>query len=364
MATTPSHGQNLNSAPTGDLPIANSPGNDRRIAVLLVGYGEVQHSGNLASYNTQALDLLVSKFVPIPKWLYPLLGGLVGIINEHEYWNHQFTSPYNDIFEQQRCGIEHRLQQRWGKRIQVFKAFSTCENWLPEKVLAEIQRQGFRQVILYPLLLIDSVFTSGIAIEQMNRGLSQISARLPETAPWLDEIRYIPSFHDQSGYTELVVKLIQEQIQQQLAFAHLPAQTGIVLINQGSPKEANGFTTGISESEALYERVRSHLIHQYPLISIGWYNHTVPFSSWPGPTVTQAAKNLIQLGATAIVLMPAGSPVDNRETILDLDYIVHDLERQHPGVTYLQMNCVNDHPEFLDMASDWADTQIAALKKA
>jgi hypothetical protein len=125
--------------PSGDLPIANSPGNDRRIALLLVGYGEVQHSGNLASYNTQALDLLVSKFVPIPKWLYPLL-------------------------------------------------------------------------------LIDSVFTSGIAIEQMNRGLSQISARLPEMTPWLDEIRYIPSFHDQSGYTELVVKLIQQQIQQQLAY--------------------------------------------------------------------------------------------------------------------------------------------------
>jgi len=340
------------------LPDAITDGADQRTAILLVGFGEVKHSGNLASYNTQALNLLVSKFVPIPKWLYPLIGHLVGILNEHEYWNHRFTSPYNEIFEQQRLGIEQRLQQRWGRQIQVFKAFSTCENWFPEKVLAEIQQQGFRRVILYPLLLIDSIFTTGITIEQMNRGLSQIGDRLPEEAPWLDSLRYIPSFYDQPGYTKLVAQLIQERIQKKLAFAHLPSRIGIVLINQGSPKDARGFTTGIGESEVLYERVRSRLVNQFPLISIGWYNHAVPFSSWPSPTVAQAAKNLVQLGASAVVLMPVGSPADNRETILDLDYIVHDLERRHPGVTYLQMNCVNDHPDFLDMAADWANSQI------
>ncbi|MGF1497503.1 MAG: hypothetical protein ACFB8W_11855, partial [Elainellaceae cyanobacterium] len=46
------------------LPDAITDGADQRTAILLVGFGEVKHSGNLASYNTQALNLLVSKFVP------------------------------------------------------------------------------------------------------------------------------------------------------------------------------------------------------------------------------------------------------------------------------------------------------------
>jgi ferrochelatase len=37
------------------------------------------------------------------------------------------------------------------------------------------------------------------------------------------------------------------------------------------------------------------------------------------------------------------------------------LRRQRPDVRYVQMPCVNDHPEFLKMAADWANPQIEAL---
>lgn len=329
------------------------PACEPKVAVLLVGYGEVEHLRELASYNAQAVGLLLSKFVAIPRWLHPWFGQLIAVINQREYRDHRFISPHNEIFERQRRGIERHLQQRWGQRVQVFKAFNSCDSWFPHQVLETIQAEGFQRVLVYPLLVINSVFTSGLAIEQINQGLHPLQSEF--------SLRFIPSFHDQPGYIDLQARMIREQIEAKLAAAYLPIQIGIVLVNQGSPEEANGFETGLRESRILAARVKQRLINEYPLISVGWYNHTVPFTRWPGPSVAKAAQNLIRLGAGAIAFVPIGSATENRETILDLDYIIHRLEDRYPQTAYLQLNCVNDHPDFLKLAADWAMPEVEAL---
>jgi hypothetical protein len=74
--------------------------------------------------------------------------------------------------------------------------------------------------------------------------------------------------------------------------------------------------------------------------------------------------NLIDLGATALVFMPIGFATENHETLLDVEHIIEALRRKHPEVTYVQMPCVNDHPEFLQMAATWTDKHIANLLEA
>lgn len=49
-----------------------SPATDR-VAVILMGYGEVESYDDFANYNEQALNLLTAKFAPVPTWLYPPL---------------------------------------------------------------------------------------------------------------------------------------------------------------------------------------------------------------------------------------------------------------------------------------------------
>jgi protoporphyrin/coproporphyrin ferrochelatase len=331
-----------------------------RVAVLLMGYGEVESYEDFANYNEQALNLLTAKFAPVPTWIYPPLAKLLAVFDLHE-WSHQhdhFISPHNAIFEQQRAGIEQNLRAKWGDRVQVFKAFNFCAPFLPEQVLTEIKAQGFDKILIYPLLVVDSIFTSGIAVEQVNKALVQLA---DGTEHWVKGTRYIPSFYNEPAYIDLMAKLVEEKIAKDLAVAHLPSQTGIVLMNHGCPHKAKGFTSGIDESQALYERVREKLIHRYPLISVGWLNHQTPLIEWTQPNTDLAAKNLIDLGATALVFMPIGFATENHETLLDVDHIIHGLRRKHPEVTYVQMACVNDHPEFLQMAADWADPQIEAL---
>jgi len=155
--------------------------------------------------------------------------------------------------------------------------------------------------------------------------------------------------------------LVEEKINADLATAYLPSHIGIVLMNHGCPHKAKGFTSGITESQALYDLVRDKLINRYPLISVGWLNHDTPLIEWTQPNAEQAAKNLIQLGAKVIIFMPIGFATENHETLLDVHHIIHALEKQHSGVDYVQMACVNDNPEFLAMAAEWANPYLAEL---
>ncbi|HEY9805181.1 MAG TPA: ferrochelatase [Candidatus Obscuribacterales bacterium] len=339
-------------------PASSAP--QDRVAVLLMGYGEVESYEDFANYNEQALNLLTAKFAPVPTWIYPPLAKLLAVFDLHE-WGHQhdnFISPHNAIFEQQRAGIEKNLQARWGDRVQVFKAFNFCAPFLPEQVLTEIKTLGFDKILIYPLLVVDSIFTSGIAVEQVNNALAKLA---DGTEHWVKGQRYIPSFYSEPEYIDLLARLVEDKIKADLAVAHLPSQTGIILMNHGCPHKAKGFTSGIEESEALYNRIREKLIYRYPLISPGWLNHQTPLIEWTQPNAELAAKNLMDLGATALVFMPIGFATENHETLLDVDHIIHGLRRQRPDVTYVQMECVNDHPEFLQMAADWANPQIEAL---
>jgi ferrochelatase len=341
-------------------PTSLTPNNSDRVAVLLMGYGEVESYEDFANYNEQALNLLTAKFAPVPTWIYPPLAKLLAVFDLHE-WSHQhgnFISPHNAIFERQRAGIEKNLQDKWGDRVKVFKAFNFCAPFLPEQVLAQIKGEGFDKLLIYPLLVVDSIFTSGIAVEQVNKALVKLT---DGGEHWVKGQRYLPSFYNEPGYIDLTAKMVEEQIAKDLAVAHLPSQTGIVLMNHGCPHKAKGFTSGIDESQALYELVRQRLMYRYPLISVGWLNHDTPLIDWTQPDAKTAAKNLIDLGATAIIFMPIGFATENHETLLDVEHIVESLRHKHPEVTYRQLECVNDRPEFLQMAAEWAHPQIEAL---
>jgi len=296
----------------------------------------------------------------VPTWIYPPLAKILAMFDRHE-WGHQhhdFISPHNAIFEKQRAGIEKCLEEKWGDRIQVFKAFNFCAPFLPEQVLTEIKAQGFDKLLIYPLLVVDSIFTSGIAVEQVNKALTNL---VDSDEHWVKGQRYIPSFYNEPAYIDLMARLVEEKIAIELAEAYLPSQIGIVLMNHGCPHKAKGFTSGITESQALYDLVRDKLINRYPLISVGWLNHDTPLIEWTQPDAKQAAQNLIELGVKAIVFMPIGFATENHETLLDVDHIIHALEKQHSDVNYMQMACVNDHPDFLKMAAEWANPQIEAL---
>ena len=251
------------ATPERKINSANIINSNDKVAVVLMGYGEVESYEDFANYNEEALNLLTAKFAPVPTWIYPPLAKILALFDLHE-WSHQhgnFISPHNAIFERQRHNIEHNLQHRWGDRVKVFKAFNFCQPYLPSQVLAQVKAEGYSKILIYPLLVVDSIFTSGIAVEQINDALAK---NPDENEHWVKGIRYLPSFYNKPQYIELMAKLVEKKIQDKLSNAYIPSEIGIVLMNHGCPHEAKGFTSGIDESQALYELVREKLINRFP----------------------------------------------------------------------------------------------------
>jgi protoporphyrin/coproporphyrin ferrochelatase len=341
-------------------PVASLNGD--RVAVLLAGYGEVQSYGDLSSYNQAATKYIAAQFVSIPEWLYPAAGWLLGLQDWYNFAlkHHHFMSPENEMFEQQRFGIEKQLQKRWGNRVQVFKGFYFCKPFVQE-VVADVIEQGFQNLLIYPLLVVDSAFTGKIAVEQVNEVIAATAAQNAPQSSTFKTIRYIPAFATEPAYIDLLVRLIKESLNQAAVSRFFESQIGIILTVHGGPEKAKGMLTGVIDGQALYNSVQAQLQPQYPLMSIGWINHDMPFIQWSQPNLEQAAKALIGSGAQTILFKPLGWVTENYETILDVDDAIASLQRQYPTVTYTRLDCVNDDPDFLKIAAGWANPHIEAM---
>ena len=316
-----------------------------RVAVLLCGYGEVESNDDLAEYNATSLRLLVSKSVPIPERAIPFLSRRLArrVRAEYERAN-RFVSPHNAIFERQRTGIAEALHERYGDRVEVYSALNFCEGQKPEDVLPAIRAAGHDRLVIYPLLVVDSVYTGGLSLEQVNKALGSDGA-------WVREIRYLPSFHDRPSYHDRLASHVREGVAP-LREHYATSQIGVVLLNHGCPYKAKGFETGIRDSRTLYHAVKELLWHEFPNISVGWMNHPTP-GRWTQPDMLQAALNLVTTGARAIVFAPIGFVTDNHETILDVGYTMERLAKLHPGVETRRLASLNDDPALVRLAADW-----------
>ena len=78
----------------------------RRVAVVLYGYGEVDDPtvpGAFERYNELSLRYLVTKSVPIPARLHPIMARRLARRVAKEWADAgDFRSPHNAIFERQR----------------------------------------------------------------------------------------------------------------------------------------------------------------------------------------------------------------------------------------------------------------------
>ena len=175
-----------------------------KVAVLLCGYGEVDEYDEFAEYNERSFRLLVSKSIKFPDFSIPFLSRRLERQQRKEWHaaNH-YHSPHNDIFERQREGIERALQAQYGDDVAVFKAFNFVPPWLPEQVLADIRSQGFEKIVVYPWLVVDSVFTSGLALEQINEALAADPS-------WVKDMRYLPSFWERDDFQQRLIDQIEE----------------------------------------------------------------------------------------------------------------------------------------------------------
>lgn len=323
-----------------------------RVAVLLGGYGEVEHDHEHEDYNERSLRLLVSKSIKFPEPVIPLMARLLGRRVRREWAREDhYHSPHNDIFERQRAGIERHLHARFGEEaVRVFTALNFCDGAMPNQVLPQIKDAGFERLMVFPLEVLDSVFTSGLVIQQVNEALGS-------DHHWVKDMRYLPSFVDRHDFHDRLADHILSGLRP-LLDRYAASQIGVMLLLHGCPLESKGFEVGIRESEMLFHAVRARLVTRYPLVHIGWMNHPTP-GKWTQPDMTQSAANLIELGARAIAFASIGFVTDNHETMLDVEYERRKLPEELETIV---IPSLNDDDGFLGLAARWVSPLVAQLR--
>jgi ferrochelatase len=321
-----------------------------RVAVVLYGYGEVDDPtvpGAFERYNQLSIKYLVTKSVPIPERFHGVMARRLAKRVSKEWADAgDFRSPHNEIFDRQRDGIAEHLQSRHDG-IGVFTSHVFLDGVLPGQVLGQVRADGYDAVVHYPLLVVDSVYTGGLALEQVNESLNGDG--------WPFAKRYLPGFSRQPAYRDRLARLVDEAAGR-FRGRYQASQIGVVLINHGCPMSGRGWETGREESEELFRAVYDRVVTRWPLTSVGWLNHPTP-GKWTTPSAEVAAQHLVELGAKALVFVPIGFVTDNHETILDVEAIGRDL----PGVEIYRSPALNDDPEFLAMAAAWVSPLVDEL---
>ena len=211
-----------------------------RVAVLLTGYGEVEDYDEFTEYNERSFRLLVSKSIKFPDFAIPFLLRRLERQQRKEWHaaNH-YHSPHNDIFERQRAGIESNLRGRYGDSVSVYKTFNFVEPYLPEQVLAQIGQDGFDKVVVYPWLVVDSVFTGGLVLEQINKALSA-------NGEWLRDMRYLPSFWERDDFqqrmTDQIIDAIARRARSASPCAYMAARSSRRVRRRGSGRARRSTT--------------------------------------------------------------------------------------------------------------------------
>lgn len=325
-----------------------------RVAVVLYGYGEVDDPtvpGAFERYNELSLRYLVTKSVPIPARLHPIMARRLARRVAKEWADAgDFRSPHNAIFERQRAGIAAHLRERYGDDVGVYASHVFLDGMLPAQVLAQARADGFDTVLHYPLLVVDSAYTGGLALEQVNESLDADS--------WPHAKRYLPGFSRVEAYRDRLAARVDDVAGGFLG-RHPASQVGVVLVNHGCPLSGRGWETGRQESEELFRAVYDRVVTRWPLTSVGWLNHPTP-GRWTEPAAEVAARHLVTLGARVLVFVPIGFVTDNHETILDVEAIGPGLR----GARLHRAPALNDDPAFLEMAASWAVPLIDQLRSA
>ena len=323
-----------------------------RVAVVLYGYGEVDDPtvpGAFERYNELSLRYLVTKSVPIPARLHPLMARRLARRVAKEWADAgDFRSPHNAFFERQRAGIAAHLQERYGDDVDVYASHVFLDGMLPAQVLAQVRADGFNAVLHYPLLVVDSVYTGGLALEQVNESL--------DGDGWPHAKRYLPGFSRVEAYRDRLAERVDDVAGEFLG-RYAASQIGVVLVNHGCPMSGKGWETGRQESEELYRAVYDRVVTRWPLTSVGWLNHPTP-GKWTEPAAEVAARHLVTLGARVLVFVPIGFVTDNHETILDVEAIGRGLR----GAKLHRAPALNDDPAFVEMAAHWAVPLIEQLR--
>jgi len=305
----------------------------RRIDIICLTYGEPETPGLIGQYrySRSILKRLTRLISAIPKPVLPIIAIKRAIDRWRDQSEREFSSPLEPISKR----FANDLQLQLSEHIEAIdlRVHLALEFRAPtfKDILQSLPVEEVDQVLVLPLYVADSSFTSGIS----KIDYQELRAK---GVDWQDKIQWLSCPNGDAEFGQLVVDHVLTQCTKEglqpedLQSAHFVCGVHGTLLD---PPE--GLDNGLQTTLAHRDAVRSKLEPLFASFQVGWLNHTRG-GAWTEPAMDQLGDTLARANAKPVIYYPLGFLADNAESLLEGPDALSGL----PDL--VRLPCLNNHP--------------------
>ncbi len=312
----------------------------QRVTVLLLTYGEPPAARFRDQYDYSLLILkrLTLKVAPIPKLLLPWIAFKRARLRVATWKRAGYSSPLDAITFRQAEALREALHRADpGRDYDVRTVFEFRRPLLPA-ILASIAARRPDRLILLPMYLADSDFTTGISQGDLAEYTRQ------RGAPFSPQPEYVCSFSEDERMAALMEQFVLSQLENEgWTEAHCKQAALLLGVHGTLVNGPPGVDTGLGTTQCFYQRLRDRLQARFAYTSVGWLNHTLG-GEWTSPDLATTATETEKRGIRRVAYYPFGFVADDAETQLEGRTILS----QHPSLSVQYLPCMNDWPPFME----------------
>jgi ferrochelatase len=258
-------------------------------------------------------------------------------------------SPIVEWTHRQARALEEALRESLDARVAVAMRY-----WHPftEEAIAELAKHSVSELVLLPLYPQYSKTTTGSSLNEWKR-------RFPASALAQVPVKSIEHYHDDPGYIDSLVELINLSLQRftdprkvRLVFSAHGVPTSV--IDAGDPYQKHVEET----SRLVLERGRWGLGHTV------CYQSKVGSGRWLQPSIHEVIPRLGAQGQRSVLVIPVSFVSDHIETLHEIDIEVREEARDAGIEQFEMMPGLNDSPRFIRALADLVCQQAAVAAPA
>ncbi len=258
-------------------------------------------------------------------------------------------SPIVEWTARQSRALEEALRPSLDARVVVAMRY-----WHPltEEAIAELERNGCRELVLLPLYPQYSKTTTGSSLNEWNR-------RFPASALSRVPCKVIQEFYNHPSYIAALVDEIGRTLERFSAArdVHLVFSAHgvpVSVIQQGDPYQKQ-----VEETTRLaLERGRWDLPHTV------CYQSQVGSGRWLQPSIHEVVVRLAEQGARDLLVVPVSFVSDHIETLHEIDREVREEARQAGIRQFELMPGLNDSAPFIGALADLVLETVGAMVRS
>lgn len=308
-------------------------------SVYLITYGE---PGNLNTrdhyaYSLSILKRLTLKVAPIPRVLLPPLAFYRGWVRRRFWKSRRYLSNLESITERQALKLKAVLEKSDPETNYSVRALYEFRTPNLLEALSNAQNPSPDRIVIIPLYVVDSDFTSGIS-------QSDVEALRSERGGLSVEPDWLTQAGEGNSLARLMTRYVEESLDSSGWDSKKLANAALVLGSHGTLIEGSpGIDTGLDGFLSLYRNLEKSLGGRFRKTTVGWLNHSLG-GEWTKPSLNKAVAQIVHDGIKNIVYFPFGFLADSAETELESRVILESFS----DLEFLHLACLNNWDPYLD----------------